>query len=325
MTDLQISRVLGKLGNMFVCPKCKEKLSPYKNNLNCNHCNQIYKKQAGIYDFVLPTIERFKKKEADFHSAIVDSYYDTAQLDALRNKYAHEDFLKVLYALKKGAKVLELGCGLGQDGRAVMKQGIFVVQTDISPKTLAVAKQKAQDEGLTNSEFVRVDSENLPFPDDYFDATFMVASLHHMMNPNTAIAEMKRCTKKEGHIIIGMEPNKWQFYLLFPFIRCYKKYIKKMQNCSPGDELTYGFSKKDLKKLAKQNNLLMKHLSPIWYCNGFVHIAMQVLSRILKRKIDVPHIIAKICIGIDALITHIYLIKNYPWHWNLILQKQEAS
>ncbi len=324
---MQKERITMKLD--FVCPTCKKELKSQckkeKNNgdIVCLSCKEQYKNNYGIYDFVPKNLVLFKQREAVFHSNIVDSYYDTAQLDTLRNKEAHNDFLEPLKSLSKSAKILELGCGLGQDGRILMQEGICVVQSDISPKTLQKAKRKAVEQDLHNNAFILMDSENIPFPDNYFDATFMVASLHHMMNPEKALAEMKRCTKQDGLIVIGIEPNKWEYYVIFPFIRFRKKYIKKADNYSPGDETTVGFNKHSFKKMATKLNLTITKISPVWYVNGIIHIGAEALFRVLhlKKRIKLPVQIEKFFCSVDKAVSYIPLLKEYPWHWNVIMKK----
>ena len=312
----------------FVCPSCKEMLKTRKkenSELFCSKCNVVYDQKEVIYNFLPKEMNTFKEQEATFHSDIVESYHDTAQLDARRNKHAHDDFLRPLLELPKDAKILELGCGLGQDGRALMRNGLFVVQSDISPKTIARAKQIAKTDKLENSAFMQVDSENLPFPDNYFDAIFMVASLHHMMDPEKAISEMKRCAKQNGLIVFGIEPNSWQYYIIFPFIRFHKKYIKKATHYSPGDETTFGFNKSRFRKIAKKFDLKIVKIFPVWYINGVMHIGLEALYRLLKlkKRVTLPKGVEKGIEKIDECVARIPFIKNYPWHWNVVMQKKE--
>jgi ubiquinone/menaquinone biosynthesis C-methylase UbiE len=317
------------------CPTCKNLLviEDDMNNTNnitkllCTSCNQAYNEEDDIYNLIPKNLTDFKAREATFHSDIVESYHDTAQLDALRNKQAHDDFLQPLKELPQGAKILELGCGLGQDGRILMQQGKHVIQSDISPKTLEIAKKKADEQKLQNNLFVLMDSENIPFPNNYLDATFMVASLHHMMDPEKALKEMARCTKKRGLIVIGVEPNKWQYYVLFPFIRFKKKYITKTTSYSPGDETTFGFNKNSFKDMAKKLNLEVVRISPVWYINGIIHVGTEALFRLLhlKERITLPQWIAKLICSLDNAIGYIPIIKNFSWHWNVVMKKRIAE
>lgn len=325
---METEHIMKKTILRFVCPSCKnilEKIKKENVGLFCGICNAIYEQRQGIFNFLPKEMNAFKEQEATFHSGIVESYHDTAQLDARRNRHAHNDFLAPLLQMPKDARILELGCGLGQDGRALMRQGFFVVQSDISPKTIARAKEIAEKEKLQNSAFLQLDSENLPFPSNYFDAIFMVASLHHMMDPKKAIREMKRCTKQNGLIVVGIEPNRWQYYVIFPFIRFHKKYIKKSTQYSPGDETTFGFNKRDFRKIAKEFCLEVMRISPVWYVNGIMHVGLEAIYRFLKleKRINLPTFIEKIIEQVDEAIARMPIIKKYPWHWNVVMRKKE--
>lgn len=266
-------------------------------------------------------ISEFKKKEAEFHSAIVDSYHDTAQLDSLRNTVAHEQFLQYLKTLPAQSKILELGCGLGQDGRALMNTS-SVFQTEISFKSLEKAREIAEKEDL-HGNYALADAESIPFKNESCDAIFMVASLHHTVSPEKVIAEMKRAVKKNGLIIIGIEPNVWQYYFFFPFIRVYKKYFKKSENYSPGDESTEGFSKNDFKKFAESHGLSIIKIYPVWFLNGFIHIGLEAIYRIfkLKHRIQLPVWCEQGINSIDNALAKIPLLNNLCWHWNVIMKK----
>ncbi len=269
-------------------------------------------------------INEFKKKEAEFHSQIADSYYETAQLNTLRNRSAHNQFLQYLKNLPHHSRILELGCGLGQDGRELMASHI-VVQTEISFKTLEKAKQKAETEHLKGHYFI-ADAETIPFKNESFDAVFMVASLHHAVYPEKVIAEMKRCVKIDGLIVIGMEPNIWQYYFFFPFVRLYKKYIKKTEQYSPGDESTEGFSKKDFKRFAEANALSVVQISSVWFLNGFVHISLEAVYRLfkLRKRIQLPYWCENSINEIDKFLSKTPVINNLCWHWNVFFKRNDV-
>jgi hypothetical protein len=63
----------------------------------------------------------------------------------------------------------------------------------------------------------------------------------------------------------------------------------------------------------------------VWYVNGIVHVGTEALFRILrlKRRISLPKRLAKFFCSIDRAISHIPVVKNYPWHWNVIMTKKE--
>lgn len=51
-------------------------------------------------------------------------------------------------SFRAGDRVLELGCGTGEDALHLARQGVRVVATDASPAMLAIARRKADDAGV---------------------------------------------------------------------------------------------------------------------------------------------------------------------------------
>ena len=84
-------------------------------------------------------------------------------------RYLHEQtYFTNLKYIKSGQNVLEVGCGEGILAILMAKKGAIVTATDISEKNLEAAKKLAIKEGV-KIEFLKVDAENLPFKEDFFD------------------------------------------------------------------------------------------------------------------------------------------------------------
>jgi len=65
-------------------------------------------------------------------------------------------------AFRPGERVLELGCGTGEDALRLARRGLRVTATDVSPGMLAVAKAKAEAAGLEGRiRFLRLDAGRL--------------------------------------------------------------------------------------------------------------------------------------------------------------------
>jgi ubiquinone/menaquinone biosynthesis C-methylase UbiE len=103
--------------------------------------------------------------------------------------------------LKAGDRLLDVGCGTGAGVRAAAGRVERVVGVDLSPKMLAVARQRAA--GLPGVEFVEGDSEHLPFGDGDFTAVVCTTSLHHYPRPDAAAREIARVLAPGGRAVIG--------------------------------------------------------------------------------------------------------------------------
>jgi ubiquinone/menaquinone biosynthesis C-methylase UbiE len=121
-----------------------------------------------------------------------------------RYKRSTYDLLNVT----SGEHVLEVGCGAGDDARAlaqlVGREG-RVVGLDLSQTMIVEAQKKSV--GLGGSlEFRQGDAHHLPFPDLTFDACRVDRVLQHLEDPQRAIAEMARVLKIGGRIAAA-EPD----------------------------------------------------------------------------------------------------------------------
>lgn len=112
--------------------------------------------------------------------------------------------------LRPGMQVLEVGCGTGRVtidlglARQVGETG-RVVALDPARTLLDHLEAKRKAAGITNVEVVQGRAEQLPFPDDTFDVTIAVVSLH-FTDVERAVAEMARVTKPGGLVTAWCPP-----------------------------------------------------------------------------------------------------------------------
>lgn len=80
-----------------------------------------------------------------------------------------------------GLRVLEYGCGLGKTSVRLARSGAEVSAFDLSPKSIEVARRRAEVNGVAGLIDFRVAAgEDLPYADESFDAVFGKAVLHHL-------------------------------------------------------------------------------------------------------------------------------------------------
>ena len=91
--------------------------------------------------------------------------------------------------IKKGAKILDLGCGSGIAGKT-FKDFFQAELTGVDIK----------DKRVTEIPFQIIDGENIPFKDNFFDAVLINYVLHHSKDSTLLLKEAKRVTN--GKIII---------------------------------------------------------------------------------------------------------------------------
>jgi SAM-dependent methyltransferase len=103
-----------------------------------------------------------------------------------------------------GSLVLEAGCGVGAQTITLARKspGAAFVSVDISPASLAQAKERVDTAGLTNVTFRQGDIFSLSFPSAHFDHVFVCFVLEHLADPGKAIAHLGRVLKPAGSITV---------------------------------------------------------------------------------------------------------------------------
>ena len=108
---------------------------------------------------------------------------------------------KILEHIKKGRKILDVGCGVGQVANFLEDKGYKVNGIDISPLFIKEARKSG------NAKFSVMDSTKLKFKDNSFDAVISAETLEHITYPKAALSEMDRVLRKKGVLVLRF-PNK---------------------------------------------------------------------------------------------------------------------
>jgi ubiquinone/menaquinone biosynthesis C-methylase UbiE len=104
--------------------------------------------------------------------------------------------------IKKGSKVLDVGCGLGKTScRLATEQGCTVTGIDIMPKMITQAKLTAKKAGVGDKvTFMEGDARKLPFEDNSFDTVLVESVTIFVEDIARAIAEYNRVVKPGGAV-----------------------------------------------------------------------------------------------------------------------------
>lgn len=133
-----------------------------------------------------------------------------ALLDALPYFRAYKERSYELLELSAGQRVLEVGCGLGDDALRIAKRigsDGLVVGVDASARMVADAASRTS--GLSTA-FVQADARFLPFPDGRFARCRIDRTLQHIAMPEAAVREMVRVLKPGG-ILLAYD-NDWRTF-----------------------------------------------------------------------------------------------------------------
>jgi arsenite methyltransferase len=113
--------------------------------------------------------------------------------------------LAQLAGIERGRRVLDVACGSGATALLLSRElECEVVGVDLGSRAIEQGAEAARAAGLQSRvNLVLGDAEELPFPDDGFDAAFSECSLCTFPDKRRAIAEMARVVRPGGTIAIA--------------------------------------------------------------------------------------------------------------------------
>jgi SAM-dependent methyltransferase len=96
-----------------------------------------------------------------------------------------------------GARLLEVGCGMGTDLLQFARGGAKVTGVDLTPRSVQISRQHLDVYGASG-DFAISDGENLPFADESFDVVYSNGVLHHTPDTAGAVREVHRVLRPGG-------------------------------------------------------------------------------------------------------------------------------
>jgi ubiquinone/menaquinone biosynthesis C-methylase UbiE len=144
-----------------------------------------------------------------------------------------------LSGVKAGDRVLDIGCGTGDQVFHYAQKGAIAAGVDRNPNMIELAESIKKKRGYNQTTFRVASAAELPFPDGYFDCASISLALHEMERGERtrAVAEMKRVVKNKGTLIfidfqvplpgnfIGYGIKAIEFVAGRENYRCFKDYL----------------------------------------------------------------------------------------------------
>lgn len=120
-------------------------------------------------------------------------------------------FLLEELALPQGASLLDVGCGTGRHAIALARHGFAVTGLDLSEAMLAVAADKAAEEGVT-VRWVRADATDFSFTETFDAAVCLCEGAFGLLGggddpieqPLSILRNIARCLKPGGRVLLTM-------------------------------------------------------------------------------------------------------------------------
>lgn len=124
---------------------------------------------------------------------------EQARLEAMVTILGGAEFLP---PLRRGMRILEVGCGTGTIAREVAERIApgQIIGVDQQEAQLQTAGRIAAQRGIGNVSFRRSDAAGLEFPDAEFDGAYCRFLLEHVADPTGVVREMARVVRPGGWV-----------------------------------------------------------------------------------------------------------------------------
>ncbi|MFN8058442.1 MAG: methyltransferase domain-containing protein [Vicinamibacterales bacterium] len=189
--------MLPRLLERICCPSCQSPLaSESASQLRCPTCSRTVAVRDGVPRFVVvPKDETAQRTQASF--GYEWTHFNDWTLSGDTN---FQDYFKgVDFAALRDRLVLDAGCGMGRHARLVAEHAGHVIAADFSAAVDQAARNLA---GLPNVDCVQADLLELPVPDASIDYLYSMGVLHHLADPQAALARLVRKVKPGGRLRI---------------------------------------------------------------------------------------------------------------------------
>lgn len=176
--------------------------------------------------------------------------------DRLRNELEPPAFANSFYEFDQfsGKKILDVGCGNGWVLSHYAAHGAQTTGVDITEAGVDLCRKRFAAQNLKGN-FVIGNAEELPFPDNSFDAVSCMGVVHHTSNPKRAVAEIHRVLKPGGKLFFMIyHRNSVLYRFKFPLLKILtRKSIQQLVNEVDGFGNPRGdvYSKEELRELLR--------------------------------------------------------------------------
>jgi SAM-dependent methyltransferase len=147
----------------------------------------------------------FRDVDAEPSSTALSAYLAKVSEHVASAKAASYDLLEA----REGARLLDVGCGTGDDVRALAGRvgpTGMVVGVDISRALIAEARARCSSSVAV--QFLRANAAALPFADHTFQGARVDRVLQHVAEPMVALVELRRVVRPGGVVVVS-EPD-WE-------------------------------------------------------------------------------------------------------------------
>lgn len=186
----------------------------------------------------------------------------------LDNKIEYEAFnyLKNIGVFNKQSppKILDIGSGMGKFIAVCKKNNFDCIGLEPSQKGINLAQAYLESQGHDSAQIICSPAENIPFPDNHFDAIISMTVLEHVKDVKKCLQESFRVLKPNGHFYL-LVPNFlsfWEGHYRFyfpPYLLSIKplfRFYTKLRGRNPNflDSINFNINPWSLTKMLKKFN-----------------------------------------------------------------------
>ncbi len=143
----------------------------------------------------------------DWKDAVEPERFSAAWFDEIDRRFIHAarlfatdktPFDRIIpFERLAGARVLEIGCGMGLHTELMARAGARVTAIDITPAAIEATRKRLALKGL-ETDVRECDAEHLPFEAGSFDFVWSWGVIHHSANTARVVREIARVASPEG-------------------------------------------------------------------------------------------------------------------------------
>lgn len=196
-------------------------------SMNENKFAEITTANRVIKNYDLPsanldakTVESFGKEWNAFHgfSELDLQYTGDMYFDIVTDKMLNDQ-----------STVIDLGCGSGRWIKYLEGRYKKIVGLDPSEAIFAADKLLGKNEKV---ELVRASTDNIPYPDGYFDFAYSLGVLHHIPDTEKALMDCVKKVRSGGYFLVYLyyrfENRPWYFRLFYWFSNLIRRGVSKL-------------------------------------------------------------------------------------------------
>ena len=123
--------------------------------------------------------------------------------DKVARARAVADEIRKAVPLSKEMKAFEYGCGTGLVSFSLQSDLGQITLADTSTGMLDVLKEKIANANVTNMHPIRLDLASDPLPDERYDLTYSLLTMHHIHDVQTILIKFRDLLAPHGYLLVA--------------------------------------------------------------------------------------------------------------------------